>query len=62
MLRFTVASAFQKPQIGFQNHGAFGLSSNVHSSHRVVPQRLQWLSRYPSAVARSLEVEESKAN
>jgi hypothetical protein len=47
MLRFTVASAYQKQLVPFQN---------VNQDKRPLPQRLQWLSRFPS-LARSLEVD-----
>lgn len=54
MLRFTVASAFQK-QVHPQAH-IFGLSSNHNQQeHRQLPARLQWLARFPN-IARSLEV------
>jgi alpha-N-acetylgalactosaminidase len=53
MLRFTVASAFQKQLV------PFGLASTMHKDQRVLPQRLQWLSRFPS-LARSLEVADDR--
>jgi len=54
MLRFTVASAFQKQLV------PFGLSSNLNQNQdkRGLPQRLQWLSRFP--LSRSLEVNEEE--
>lgn len=55
MLRFTVASAFQKSIIP-QSH-LFGLSSNLNQDHRQLPQRLQWLARFPN-IARSLELDQ----
>jgi len=57
MLRFTVASAFQKTHLP-QNH-IFGLSSNINQDHRQLPQRLQWLARFPN-IARSLEADQLK--
>ncbi|ODM93453.1 Alpha-N-acetylgalactosaminidase [Orchesella cincta] len=57
MLRFTVASAFQKAHLP-QNH-IFGLSSNINQDHRQLPQRLQWLARFPN-IARSLEADQLK--